>query len=154
MGVAMTLQQYLDDHRVAYEVTRHRKTGCSSMTAQSSHVPGGSLAKGVVLKWDDAYLLAVVPSTRHVELDKIADIVEGPVKLASEREASRLFPDCEKGAVPVLGAAYGLATIVDDSLDDCDDVYFEGGDHRSLVHVTGDRFDRLMSDVTHGQISL
>ena len=75
MGIAMTLQQYLDDKQVAYEVTRHRRTGCSSKTAQASHVPGDNLAKGVVLKWDDTYILAVVPATRHVEIDRIAVFV-------------------------------------------------------------------------------
>lgn len=154
MGIAMTLQQYLDDNRVAYDVTRHKKTSCSSKMAEASHVPGDSLAKGVVLKWDDAYILAVIPSTRHVEMDKIADIVEGQVTLASEQEASLLFPDCEEGAVPVIGVAYGLATIVDERLDDCESIYFEGGDHRSLVHVTGDRFGHLMCDMTHSQISV
>ena len=153
MGIAMTLQQYLDDKQVGYDVTKHRKTACSSMTAQASHVPGDSLAKGVVLKWDDTYILAVIPSTRHVELEKVTDIVEGPVTLASEQEVNRLFPDCDHGAVPVMGEAYGLPTIVDERLDDCDDIYFEGGDHRSLVHITGDHFSHLMGDMTHSKIS-
>lgn len=154
MGIAMTLQQYLDDKQIAYDVTRHRKTGCSSRTAEASHVPGDSLAKGVVLKWDDTYIMAVVPSTRHVEIKRISDLVDGPVKLATEREVDRLFPDCDKGAVPVTGEAYGLATIVDRRLDTCDEIYFEGGDHRCLVHITGERFDRLMGDMTRGQISI
>ncbi len=153
MAIAMTLQQYLDDRHVTYDVTEHRKTGCSTKTAQASHVPGDNLAKGVVLKWDDSYILAVVPATRHVEIEKVTDIVEGPVVLASEPEVARLFPDCEQGAVPVMGEAYGLPTIVDERLDDCDDIYFEGGDHRSLVHITGDHFSHLMSDMTHSLIS-
>ncbi len=153
MGVAMTLQQYLDDHEISYDVTRHRKTGCSSMTAEASHVPGDILAKGVVLKWDGSYILAVIPSTRHVEMDRVGHIVEGRVELASEREVDRLFPDCDHGAVPVVGEAYGLPTIVDERLDDCEEIYFEGGDHRSLVHISGDRFGRLMCDMTHSNIS-
>jgi len=122
MGVAMTLQQYLDDKEIAYDVTKHRKTACSTMTAQASHVPGDSLAKGVVLKWDQTYILAVIPATRHVEIGRVGDIVEGEVELASEREVNRLFPDCDNGAVPVVGEAYGLPTIVDERLDDCDDI--------------------------------
>lgn len=153
MGIAMTLQQYLDDNHVAYDVTTHKKTGCSSMTAQASHVPGNCLAKGVVLKWDDIYILAVLPASRHVEMDKLADIVDGPVKLASEQETSRLFPDCEDGAVPVLGIAYGVPAIVDKRLEERDDIYFEGGDHRSLVHISGNQFSHLMDNELHGRFS-
>ena len=153
MGVAMTLREYLDDNHVSYDVITHKETGCSSMTARASHVPGESLAKGVVLKWDDGFILAVLPTTRHVELEAVQDIVSGPVTLASEDEASRLFPDCEEGAVPALAEAYGLPAVVDDRLCDCDDIYFEGGDHRSLVHISGEHFDRLMCDATHARFS-
>ena len=153
MGIAMTLQRYLDDHHVSYDVVTHKKTGCSTMSAQSSHIPGNSLAKGVVLKSDGTYILAVLPATRHVELARLQDVVGGPVKLAKESEASQLFPDCQEGAVPALGVAYGLPAVVDEQLDSCDDIYFEGGDHRSLVHISGDQFGRLTSEIPHGRFS-
>ena len=153
MGVAMTLQRYLDDLHVSYDVITHEKTGSSSRSAQSSYISGNSLAKGVVLKSDGTYILAVLPATCQVELDKLKDLVGGPLKLASENEASLLFPDCQKGAMPALGVAYGLAAVVDEQLDSRDDIFFEGGDHRSLVHISGDQFGRLMSGVPHGQFS-
>ncbi len=153
MAVAMTLQRYLDDHDVSYDVITHRKTGCSTMSAQSSHISGNSLAKGVVIKRDGDYLLAVLPATRHVALERLQDIVGGPVSLASEEEASGLFPDCEEGAMPALAAAYGLSAVVDEQLADCDEIYFEGGDHRSLVHIAGDQFGRLMGDAPLGRFS-
>lgn len=153
MGVAMTLQRYLDDLHVSYDVVTHKKTGCSTMSAQSSYIPGNSLAKGVVLKSDGTYILAVLPATCQVELERLQDLVDGPVTLATESEASQLFPDCEEGAVPALGVAYGLPAVIDEQLDSRDDIYFEGGDHCSLVHINGDQFGRLMSDVPHGQFS-
>jgi Ala-tRNA(Pro) deacylase len=153
MGVSMTLQRYLDDLHVSYDVVTHEKTGCSTMSAQSSHIPGNSLAKGVVLKSDGTYILAVLPATCQVELEKLKDLVGGNVTLATESEASQLFPDCEEGAVPALGVAYGLPAVVDEQLDSRDDIYFEGGDHRSLVHISGDQFGRLMGDMSHGRFS-
>ncbi|MDH3196294.1 MAG: YbaK/EbsC family protein [Hyphomicrobiales bacterium] len=152
MAIAMTLQRYLDDHDVSYDVITHRKTGSSSRSAQSSHISGNNLAKGVVLKSDGKYLLAVLPATGQVELERMRDFVAGSVSLATESEASRLFPDCEEGAMPALGLAYGLTAVVDDDLHGCEDIYFEGGDHRSLVHISGAQFDRLMSDVPHGRL--
>ena len=149
MGVAMTLQEYLDDNYISYDVIKHKKTNCSSMTAKASHIPGANLAKGVVLKWDDGYFLAIIPTTCHVDLDKVEDIVKSPVSLATEEEASRLFPDCQEGAVPALPIAYGLPALVDDQLSSCNDIYFEGGDHRSVVHLSCEQFDRLMCDVPH-----
>ena len=153
MGMALTMQEYLEDNHIPYDVARHSKTGSSAMTAAASHVAGSALAKGVVLKWDDSYLLAVLPASRHVDLEKVREIVGEPVELASEDEASALFPDCDTGAVPICGEAYRVACVVDQQLENGDDIYFEGGDHRTLVHVTGAQFHRLMENVPHGQFS-
>jgi len=73
--------------------------------------------------------------------------------LATDRELSHLFKDCEPGAIPPLGRAYGIETIVDESLSGSQGVYFEGGDHEALVHVTGEGFLRLMADAPRGQFS-
>ncbi|WP_157018680.1 aminoacyl-tRNA deacylase [Mesorhizobium xinjiangense] len=152
MGIALTMQEYLEDNHLAYDLAKHRKTATSAMTAQASHVPGGCLAKGVVLKWDEGYLLAVLPASRHVDIDKVGRIVGGPVFLANEDEASALFPDCDTGAVPILGVPYRVACVVDDHLEERQDVYFEGGDHRTLVHLDGNDFSRLMYGMPHASI--
>jgi len=153
MGIALTMHEYLEDCHIPYDVARHGRTGCSAMTAEAGHVPGGALAKGVVLRWDGSYLLAVVPASRHVDLTKVGAIVGENVELANEDEASALFPDCDIGAVPVLGAAYRVACVVDERLERREEIWFEGGDHRTLVHVSGDGFGRLMYGVPHGRIS-
>jgi Ala-tRNA(Pro) deacylase len=153
MGIAMTLKQYLDDQHVDYDVMTHKKTGCSTRTAQASHVPGECLAKAVILRKDGGYVMAVVPASRHVALAEIGHRLDQPVGLASEDEIGRLFPDCEVGAIPAVPSAYGLEAMVDESLDGQDDIYIEGGDHRSLVHLRGGEFQKLMKDVQHDRIS-
>ena len=49
MGIALTLQQYLSDQSIDYEVMTHELTHSSSRTAHASHVPADRLAKGVGL---------------------------------------------------------------------------------------------------------
>jgi Ala-tRNA(Pro) deacylase len=73
--------------------------------------------------------------------------------LATEGELARLFADCEVGATPPVGPAYGLDVVVDDSLIERPDLYFEGGDHCTLIHVRGEDFSRLMAQARHARIS-
>jgi Ala-tRNA(Pro) deacylase len=73
--------------------------------------------------------------------------------LATENEIAKLFHDREFGAVLRAGAAYGLAVIVDESVINLPDVYLEGGDHATLVHLTGDAFRRLMKDARRSRFS-
>jgi Ala-tRNA(Pro) deacylase len=74
--------------------------------------------------------------------------------MATEEEIERLFPDCILGAIPPVGAAYGLRTVVDESITEVPDVFFEGGDHATLVHMSGPAFDRLMVEAPHAHFSM
>jgi Ala-tRNA(Pro) deacylase len=152
MAIALSLQQYLDGLGVPYEVMTHDRTLRSSDTAQASAVPEDSLAKGVLIKRKDGYLLAILPATCHVQLDAIGAWLRQPIGLATEAEAANIFGDCELGAIPPVAGAYGLPAVMDDSLEGMNDIYFEGGDHRTLVHVTGRDFHRLTADVPHAHI--
>jgi Ala-tRNA(Pro) deacylase len=57
------------------------------------------------------------------------------------------------GAVPPLPEAYAVDAFVDESFDQQPDIYLEGGDHRSLVHMTGADFRAIMRDVKRARIA-
>jgi Ala-tRNA(Pro) deacylase len=156
MTISATVQRYLQGRGVPYEVLTHPLTGSSTETAQSAHVSGNRIAKTVVLRVGDhadGYLLAVLPASHHLSLDLLQGWLGRSVELASEQEIGKLFPDCDLGAIPPLGEAYGLDVVLDDSLAGLDEVCFEGGDHRSLVKVGGTQFRELMSGARHGGFS-
>jgi Ala-tRNA(Pro) deacylase len=73
--------------------------------------------------------------------------------LATESELVGLFKDCEIGAIPPIGPAYGIETVVDDSLLQENDVYFEAGDHEELIHVSGKQFRDLVAGARYGRFS-
>jgi len=144
MAIALTLKDYLTHQGVEYEVIPHHRTLCSSETAQAAHVSGECMAKSVVLEDDRGYVLAVLPATHRVRLGVLKERLNRDLRLASERELAFLFKDCELGAIPPVGKAYGVPTVVDDSLAEKYDVYFEAGDHEELIHVTGEAFMQVM----------
>lgn len=153
MGIAISLQQYLDGRGVPYDVMTHKHTHTSSETARASSIPEDNLAKGVLMRREDGYLLAIVPASCHVEIEALSKWLKQPITLASEAEASTIFGDCELGCIPPVAGAYDLMAVMDDSLEGFNDIYFEGGDHRTLVHLTGRNFQHLMHDVPHAHIS-
>jgi Ala-tRNA(Pro) deacylase len=156
MTISATVQRYLQDRGVPYEVLTHPLTGSSTETAQSAHVSGDRIAKTVVLRIGDAaggYLLAVLPASHHLSLDLLQRWLGRSVEVASEQEIGKLFPDCDLGAIPPFGEAYGLDVALDDSLAGLHEVCFEGGDHRSLVRMRGERRAQLMSGARHGGFS-
>jgi Ala-tRNA(Pro) deacylase len=151
MTIASTVQHYLDDCGIDYEILEHARTLTAMRTAEAGHISGERLAKAVLLKTDGGYTMAVLPASCHLRLGDVQGYLDRPVGLATEAEVGRVFADCEIGAIPPVGRAYGLEMIVDDSLAEQPDIYFEGGDHVSLVHVDGATFQRLTADARHGR---
>ncbi len=151
MSIAPKLQQYLDEAHADYDLVEHQPTKSSLETAKASSVPAEQLAKAVLLDTEDDYLLAVLPSDRRVELSELRSELGRKPRLASEDEIKSLFSDCDVGAVPPAG--YGLQVTVDDAIEQQPDVYFEAGDHKSLVHMDGAEFSRVMRGARHGQFS-
>ena len=150
MAISATLKDFLDQQQVAFELIPHPHTGSSMETAQQAHVPGNRLAKAVIIKEDDKYSMVVVPSVEHVDLALLRQHFGHGVELATESELSELFPDCAIGALPPIGAAWGMDTYLDECLLDEQEVFFEAGDHEDLVRVTGDQFRELLGNARRG----
>ena len=154
MTMAPKVERYIADQNVAHRVLTHAATPTASEAAQATHISGNQIAKAVVLRDDDGFVLAVVPASHHVSLERVQAELGRAVELASEEEASDLFPDCDLGAVPPIGQIYGVDVLLDESLVGLDQVCFEGGDHRSLVQVSGEDFTRLMDVARTGSFSM
>ncbi len=151
MAIAIRLEDYLIEQGVEYDVISHPHSSTSMETAQLAHVPGDLIAKSVVLEDDRGYMLAVLPASCRVDLGELHRLTNRNLGLATEFELGALFEDCEPGAVPPFGTVYEMDTIVDDSLAEAPDIYFEAGDHEQLIHVSGETFETLMGEAQHSE---
>jgi Ala-tRNA(Pro) deacylase len=153
MSIAPTLKRYLAIENIQYEEIQHEFSMTSARTAEASHIPGDRLAKGVVLRRDDGYMLAVMPASHHLRLTELRAQLGDNVDMANEAEINQLFRDCANGAVPAVGKCYGLHIIVDESIEAQPEVYMEAGDHETLLHLSHAQFARLTANALHGRFS-
>jgi len=153
MTIAQTVSGFLQFHQVPYRVIVHPYRETSREAAESARVPAERLAKAVVLADRRGYLMVVLPSNRHVSVEHLSRKLGRNLSLAAESRIVPVFRDCEAGAIPPLGPAYGMETILDDSLVGQPEVYFESGDHRGLIRVGGDEFLELLGEAAHGQFT-
>lgn len=153
MPIATTLRQYLSSHNVSYDIVRHSYAGSSQHTAQAAHVSGNQLAKPIILEDEYGYVMAVIPASHQLDYVALDNLLTRTLVMASENELAGLFQDCELGAVPALGEAYGIKTVVDNLLFYPKSIYFEGGDHETLIQVEASQFRRMMAGATAGNIS-
>ena len=137
MSIARRLRWYLNHSDVDYHLIHHSRTQSSRDTAHAADLPPSALAKSVLLEDERGYLVAVLPASRRVSFDKLEKKLHRRLELAGEAEISELFDDCDLGAVPPVGKAYRLETIIDEALQRPAEIYFEAGDHESVVEMSG-----------------
>ena len=146
MSVPTRLKSFLDSNYIPYESLSHSTTYTAQGTATLMQISGKDVAKTVVLRagpQGDEVILAVLPGSKHIKLDKLAAAIGKPVRLATELEFSDLFPDCELGAMPPFGALYNLPVYVDESLAKDKEVMFNAGTHHDAVRMAYQDFVRL-----------
>ena len=153
MGIAITLKQYLNSHNIEYSEYPHHHTASALESAVAAHIESDLVVKAILMTDGKKYLLAALPADRRLEIDRLCDYMNQDYELATEDEIAEVFADCELGAIPPAGDAYGLNVIWDDSLSEPDGVYLEAGDHETLLRIEKKDFLRLMGDANHTVIS-
>lgn len=137
-------ETYLAEHRCRFETLGHPQTFSSLDTAHQAGISPAQLVKSLVLWNGEYYLMCLLPASRVLVLDWVDRETGYRHRLASEQEVQRLLQGCEPGAVPALGQAFDLPVLWDHCLADLDEVYFEAGDHRHLIHMEGAEFRALL----------
>ena len=111
------LQEYLDRHHVHYEVLGHEAAYTAPEIAHTLHVSGKMLAKVVMIKADERFMMAVLPSNWKIDFARLKEALRSRrVRLATEDEFKGLFPDCEIGTMPPFGNLYDVPVYVDELL--------------------------------------
>jgi Ala-tRNA(Pro) deacylase len=142
------LKELLDREKVKYVSISHSMAYTAQEIAASAHIPGREIAKSVMVKVDDQMIMAVVPATARVELDRLRELAGGHnVALASEEEFKALFPECATGAMPPFGRLYGMELFVDRSLAEDEEIAFNAGSHAELIRMSYKDFERLAQPI-------
>lgn len=142
---ASKLKHYLNEHKITYLVIPHPRTYTAQETALSAYFSESEVAKTVVVRIDGAVAMIVLPASYKLDFDLLQEVTGARnIELIEEDELSRLFPDCEVGAMPPFGNLYFLDVFVAKNLADQDVIVFNAGNHRELIEMRYEDFARLV----------
>ena len=138
------LREFLEKQKIPYQREVHRTAYTAQEVAAEEHIPGKIMAKTVVVKADNRFVLAVLPASVRTDLEKLkAGLGAQEVRLATEFEFTGLFPDCEVGAMPPFGNLYGISVYVDTSLAKDEEIVFNAGTHEDTIRMKYADFARV-----------
>ena len=142
---ANRLKNFLNQEGVKYVAISHSPAYTAQEIAASAHVRGQDLAKTVMVWLDSQMAMAVVPANRMVVLPDLREASGArEVRVATEAEFKKGFPDCEIGAMPPFGNLYGMEVHVAQTLTEDEQIVFNAGTHSELIKMAYADFARLV----------
>jgi len=145
MSTARRVKEYLEEKQVAYTHCTHRLAYTAQEVAAAQHIPGREMAKTIVVRADDQFVLVILPAVLKIDMRALRDELPFKrVELASEKEFAGLFPDSEVGAMVPFGNLYHLPVYVDQSLSADEEIVFNAGTHVDTIKMKYQDFDRLV----------
>lgn len=140
----MKVLELLDKSNVKYEITEHKPTFTAQRMAAAEHEPGRFVAKPVIIKADDKYMMCVLSADKKVDISALkSQLGAKSVELAKEEEIGEIFPDCELGAAPPFGNLYDLPTIMDKAMEKDDHIIFQAGSHEKAIRMSVADYKKL-----------
>jgi Ala-tRNA(Pro) deacylase len=150
MSISRKLKDYLDSHKVQYEVLAHQEAYRAPEVAHALDAPEKEMAKVVIVRVEERSVMTVLPANWKVDLHRLRDVfLSNLVRLATEQEFKDLFPDCDVGAMPPFGNLYGLDVYVDRSLTEDDRIVFQAGTHSEAIRMRYADF----ADLVHPRVA-
>jgi len=141
----MRVIELLDKSSVSYEITEHASAFTAQQMAAAEHEPGKYVAKPVIVKADDKYIMCVLSACYKIDLAALkSQLGAKSVELAQEKEIGKIFDDCELGAEPPFGNLYDLPTIMDKVLKKDDHITFQAGTHEKAIRMSMDDYRKLV----------
>ena len=141
----MRVTEFLDKSGVKYQLSEHQPTFTAQQMAAEEHEPGRYVAKPVIVKAGDEYVMCVLPAPYKVDLGALKkQLGVKKAVLAGEKEFKDLFPDCELGAEPPFGNLYDLPTIMDKVLEKDDHIMFQAGSHEKAIRMSMADYRKLV----------
>jgi Ala-tRNA(Pro) deacylase len=136
MATPKWLRNMFQARGIHYVELHHHNVPISQEVAHQEHFSGHRVAKVVVVMADDKPVELVLPASRHVDLDRVRRLLNvKKVRLATEFEMERYFPDCEVGAIPPVRHWKGIGVFMDRTLDVEGDILFQAGTHQDAFRL-------------------
>ncbi len=133
----MKVMEFLNKAGVKYEIAEHKPVFTAQRMAAVEHESGKFVAKPVIVKADDKFVMCVLAASCKIDLQALKkQLGAKKVLLAAEDEIAQIFDDCEIGAEPPFGSLYDLQTIMDKALEADEHILFQAGSHQKAVRMT------------------
>jgi len=116
----------------------------------SDQIKPDQIARAHILKDYRGLLMAIIPASNRLDIPSLNQVLRRNLHSADNCDYVGVFNDCAPNAIPPLGEAYNIETIIDDKLLGQEYVYFTSGEAHELIRISASDFQFLHSNAWYG----
>lgn len=157
MPVSKALINLLDKNKIKYEVLEHRKVYTAFDLAKTLHLDPKQIGKDVIVKVDGDYVIAVIPATKNLDVQKLKKLINVQRKKEGRKAAKKVNFATETwikkrmkgkvGANPPFGTLQKLPVYLERALMRVPKMIVNGGDYTYSISLTPKQFVKLENPV-------
>jgi len=156
MNLPDTVRTYLDRQQCAYRLIPYPPREAIGQASERLDIPARRIARAVLLKDAAGPIMAILPHSHILDFSMLCQLRECDLEPLHGAETSRFFQarGCKGNSHPPLPDAFDIPALVDTSLSDDGDIYFEGGSGDCFVKMRGGDFGKLLPRVRWGRFAV
>jgi HD-like signal output (HDOD) protein/prolyl-tRNA editing enzyme YbaK/EbsC (Cys-tRNA(Pro) deacylase) len=137
------VQKFLFERQANFRVISSDPAASFETLVSSFTADAGVLVRAVLLRSESNFLLVVLPFNHAIDFSIIKKVYASDYHLASRDESDVRFAECDSQTLPVVGEAYGIETVVEESLFKQAKLLFQPGRRNCLVEMSVSEFRKL-----------
>jgi len=145
-----TVRRFLYSQDIRYARIMFSEDINTVFSAGCESINPDQIARAHILKDYRGLLMAIIPAPCRLDIPTLNHLLHRNLQEANHRDFNAIFFDCAPDAIPPLGEAYNIETIIDDSLLTQNYVYFSSGEAQELIRMTATDFQLLHSNAWYG----
>jgi HD-like signal output (HDOD) protein/prolyl-tRNA editing enzyme YbaK/EbsC (Cys-tRNA(Pro) deacylase) len=153
MPIASKLNHFIESKGISYQPLHHPRSEHLGHAIDLANAVPELCVKAIPLIDKKGPAVAVIPYPADLDLVAINEAFNRQFQLLDESHHNKLFQDCDEGALPALGMAYGLPVMVDADMLDNEYVFSASGCSCTLLKMSGVVFRTAMMGAIKGCIA-
>lgn len=157
MAISKSIHNYLEKNKYKYEIIEHKTTYTAWDKAQTEKVRPQEIAKTLVMKADGEYILALVPSNRNLDKNKLLKLINVNKKKKGEKAAKKIDFAKEAwmkknilgkvGAVPSFKGLIKAEIYLDNLLGKNKKIQVGSGEYNSSIKVNTNQYLKIENPI-------
>ena len=148
MSVSAKLENYLHERSVDYVTIPHSALSDSHELVKRERLITSNIARAVIVNIDGQYAMVVCNNMEKIDFDRMKNLLGAKtIRFVTEKECEKLFPDCEKGAIPILGNLFDMQVYCSMIFLNQKKVFFKAGTQEETIRLSIDDFIRLAKPI-------